>query len=586
MKVDKWLMCVAFMLIHGMGGSAQEARQEMGLEIRQDLTADSADEFFFEAQRQQLLGHNDDAFELLTHCLELNPQSPPALYELAMSYVQLRQDSTAISMMKRAVEMAPENYWYKDALVNLYASANRIDDALRVLEEMSVQYPQKTEVLAMLESLYGSKHDYANMIKTLDKIELKEGKSEQLSLEKFRTYIQMKDEKSAYREMLALAEEYPNDLRYRVLIGDLLLDDGKNDEALKVYREVEAQDPTNMSLMMSMAQYYSVTKQDSLYQLQLERLITNPEMERGRRLAVMNSIVVPNIQQNGDTTKIMQLFRKLLSYPQDDAQMAELCVRYMITRDAPPKSVKPVLEQMLGIDPENGLARSQLLQYAVEANDTDEIVRVCRPAVDYSADDPVFYYYLGIAYFQKDSTVQALDALKRGLTHVKSNSNLLLLTNTYTLIGDLYHKLGNDKLAFEAYDTCLIYRPGDPMVLNNYAYYLSLLKKDLGRAERMSALSLSKDSTNYTYIDTYAWILFQQKKYMEAKVHIDNAMTIMLQDSLKAEDSNIFEHAGDIYSKCGLTDKAVEYWRKAIELGSDQKAIIDRKIRKRKYTED
>ena len=581
-KNKKWLVCWTFMLFFGVGASAQEVRQE----VKQDLVADDADEFFFEAQRQQLLGHNDDAFELLTHSLELNPQSPPTLYELAMSYVRLRQDFTAINMMKKAVEMAPDNYWYKDALVNLYASTNKIDDALKVLEKMSEQYPQKTEVLAMLESLYGSKHDYANMIKTLDKIELKEGKSEQLSLEKFRTYIQMKDEKSAYKEMLALAEEYPNDLRYRVLIGDLLLDDGKNDEALKVYKEVEAQDSTNMSLMMSMAQYYSVTKQDSLYQLQLEKLITNPKMEKERRLAVMNSIVIPNIQQNGDTTKIMQLFRKVLTYPQSDSQMAELCVRYMITRDAPSKSVKPVLEQMLGIDPENGLARSQLLQYAVEENDTDGIVRVCQPAVDYSIDDPVFYYYLGIAYFQKDSTTQALDALKKGLTHVKDNSNLLLLTNTYTLIGDLYHKLGNDKLAFEAYDTCLIYRPEDPMVLNNYAYYLSLLKRDLSKAEKMSALSLSKDSTNYTFIDTYAWILFQQKKYMEAKTYIDNAMTIMLQDSLEADDSNIFEHAGDIYSKCGLTDKAVEYWKKAIELGSDQKAIIDRKIKKKKYIEE
>ena len=121
------------MLFFGVGASAQEVRQE----VKQDLVADDADEFFFEAQRQQLLGHNDDAFELLTHSLELNPQSPPTLYELAMSYVRLRQDSTAINMMKKAVEMAPDNYWYKDALVNLYASTNKIDDALKVLEKIS-----------------------------------------------------------------------------------------------------------------------------------------------------------------------------------------------------------------------------------------------------------------------------------------------------------------------------------------------------------------------------------------------------------------------------------------------------------------
>lgn len=545
-----------------------------------------ADEFFYEGKRMQLLGKQDDAFQLFSHSLELNPNSAAAYYELSSYYIGMRQDSIAESMVKKAVELAPDNYWYKNALVSLYASANKIDDALKVLEDMSVQYPQKTDVLAMLEGLYSSKHDYANVIKTLNKIEQKEGKSEELSLEKFRTYIQMKDEKSAYNEMVALADEYPNDLRYRVLIGDLLLDSGKKDEAFAVYKEVEALDSTNLNLKLSLAQYYSDTQQDSLYQAQLEKVITDPKMDRQKGLAIMNGIILPNVQHNSDTTKIMSLFRKILSYPQPDGDMAELCVRYMIARNAPQNDIKPILHQMLSIDPENVLARSQLLQYAVEENDTNGIVKVCKPAVDFGIDDPIFYYYLGIAYFQQDSSKDAIDVLKKGLTHVKDNSNLSLLTNSYTLIGDLYHKIGMEKEAFEAYDSCLIYRPEDPMVLNNYAYYLSLLKKDLRRAEQMSRLSLQKDSANYTFIDTYAWILFQQKKYAEAKVYIDEAMNIMMQDSIQGEDANIIEHAGDIYSKCGLTQKALEYWQKALQLGSDQNIIIERKIKKRKYLED
>ena len=76
------------------------------------------------------------------------------------------------------------------------------------------------------------------------------------------------------------------------------------------------------------------------------------------------------------------------------------------------------------------------------------------------------------------------------------------------------------------------------------------------------------------------------KKYAEAKVYIDEAMNIMMQDSIQGEDANIIEHAGDIYSKCGLTQKALEYWQKALQLGSDQNIIIERKIKKRKYLED
>lgn len=551
-----------------------------------DSVLREADDFFFEGHRQKLLGHMDAAYELFAHSLELNPESPPTLYEIAMINMQLNKDSLATDQLKKAVRLAPDNYWYRETLATSYNKANDIENAVAVLEEMSVKYPGNTEVLGILEALYNRKQDYKNVIKTLDKIELIEGKSEQLSIEKFRTYFQMKDEESAYKEMRDLADEYPNDLRYRVMMGDLLMDDKKFDEALKEYKEVEKIDPDNIDLQLGLTRYYSAIQNDSLYQMQVEKVVTLPQMEYQRRLILINSLAAQNIEEKGDTTRMMQLLRKTLKCPQQDGRLAELCVRYMIQQDAPVDDIKPVLHQMLEIDPENVLARNQLLQYAVEANDTMGVVKVCKAAVDYSIDDPVFYYYLGIAYFQQDSTALALDALKKCLTHIKDNSNIALIVNSYALIGDLYHTLGKDKEAFEAYDTCLIYRPEEEMVLNNYAYYLSLNKKDLAKAEKMSALSLAKDSTNYTYIDTYAWILFQQKKYKEAKIYIDNAINIMLNDTtLSSLDANIFEHAGDIYSKCGLTEKAVEYWQKALLLGTDQTVIIEKKIKKRKYLE-
>lgn len=544
-----------------------------------------ADEFFLEAHRQQLLGNQDASFELLTHSLELNPYSPPTMYELAFAYIQLRKDSIAIDLMKRAIDYAPENYWYRDALVKLYAQSNRIDDAIGVLEDMSVKYPGKTDVLAMLESLYSTKQDWKNVIKTLDKIENIDGKSEQLSLEKFRTYIVMKDEKSAYKEMVALADEYPNDLRYRVLIGDLLMEDGKTEEAFNVYGQVAQEDPENINLMLSMAEYYKVTSQDSLYNLQLEKVITAPKIDPERRFAIMNNIVIRNIQSQSDTTDLMNIFRKTLSAPQLDAEMCELALRYMVTSKADVSEIRSAAEKMIAIDPEHSAARSLLLQYAVEDNDHDEIIKVCTPAVEYGIDDPVFYYYLGIAQFQKKDYPESIEVLKSLVSRFKDTKILEIITNSYSILGDAYHQMDDDRNAFLYYDTCLVYRPEDPMVLNNYAYYLSLIRKDLDRAERMSALSLQKDSANYTYIDTYAWILFQQKKYKEARQYIDSAVNIMLNDTVDSSSANIFEHAGDIYSKCGLTDKAVEFWQKALSLDNERQAIIEKKIKKRKYIE-
>ncbi|MCM1312505.1 MAG: hypothetical protein NC206_03120 [Bacteroides sp.] len=540
------------------------------------------DYIFFEAQRQRQLGNHAATFDLLTYCREMDPQSAAVCYELSNYWLYLKEEAKARECLEQAVALEPDNYWYKNALVRFYMGKSLMDEALPVLEGMIEQFPEKSELLMMLMGIYHDKQDYANVIKTLNRLETKEGKSEQLSMEKFRIYVQMKDEKNAFKEMSDLAAEYPNDLRYKVLIGDLYLDNDKPEQAYRIYKEVSDIDPANINVMLSLASYYEKTGDNELYQKQLEQLVSNPQLDKQTRLSLMNSFVYQDVQNGGDSVKILRLFEKALESPQTDVAMTELCVRYMVTKKMPQAEIKPLLYNMLEIDPENDLARNQLLSYALQEEDTMGIIHICKPATEYGADDPVYYYYLGIAYFQQDSTQLAIEALRGGLAHVDENSSVTLLTNLYSILGDLYHEAGEDEKAFEAYDSCLIYRPDDALVLNNYAYYLSLHKRDLKKAEEMSARSLEKSGDNPTYLDTFAWILFQQKRYSEAQVYIDSAL-VLLGDSITKEDANIVEHAGDIYFKAGRKEQAVDWWKKARELnGGKASEALEQKIRKQK----
>ena len=301
------------------------------------------------------------------------------------------------------------------------------------------------------------------------------------------------------------------------------------------------------------------------------------------RLRMMQGIVVDNLSQHADTAKVMPLFRSLLAMPQEDTRMAELCARYMMTRLMPKEKVKPVFQQILDINPEEEQARNQLLSYAVQENDTTGIVRLCKTAVDYGTKDPTYHYFLSIAYYQQNRVKEAYEAVLSGLPKVQGSRNLSLFTSMYSVCGDLSHQMGNDAKAFECYDTCLLYRPDDALVLNNYAYYLSLRKQDLKRAEAMSLHSLEKEGNNPTYLDTYAWILFQQKRYEEARVVVDSVL-VLLGDSIDSSDVNLVEHAGDIYFKCGKKERAIQLWQQALSLDPTA-AIVEEKIRKKKYIE-
>ena len=563
------LLIIGFLSFGVLGASAQDPNRS------------KADYFILEGHRQMLLGNNSDAFEMYRHGLQLDPTSSIALSELSHFWQYLRQDSLSLEYMKLATQYEPNNYWNKEALVDFYVNAGKENEAIEVLEQLSKQFPEKEDVLLMLEGLYKQKQDYANVIRVLDALEVKEGKSEQLSIEKFRTFVQMKDEKKAFEEISELAAEYPNDLRYRVLLGDLYVDQEQYEEGLKTFKAIEAEDPTNIYLMTSMLNYYTRTKQDSLYQEQLNKICTNPKLDEDTRLQFLNSLVRQTFQENKDPQPLLDIFEKVRTMPQEDTRILELCTRYMVTLKRPAEEVKPVLQQMLDINPESNMARSLLLEYAVEANDLPEVIRISKPAVDYSIDDPTFYYYLGVAYFQSDSAQLAVKTFKKGLQQIDNKTNLQMLTNMYALMGDAYHQLGDSKHAYECYDSCLLYRPDEAMVLNNYAYYLSLEEKQLNKAEEMSRRSLDKEPDSYTYIDTYAWILFKQKKYAEAKEYIDKALKL-IGDSVQENDATIIEHAGDIYAKCGQKERAVEFWQQAAELGNPSDVLL-KKLKKKKY---
>jgi len=140
----------------------------------------------------------------------------------------------------------------------------------------------------------------------------------------------------------------------------------------------------------------------------------------------------------------------------------------------------------------------------------------------------------------------------------------------YAQIADIYFKFEKKDSAFVNYEASLAANPKNIMVMNNYAYYLSLDKKDLKKAERMSSKTVELEPKNSTYLDTYAWILYQQGNYSLAKFYIERAIENLSKDE---EGGVVLEHYGDILwmnSKDNGKDdaKALELWQKSYNSGN------------------
>ena len=267
----------------------------------------------------------------------------------------------------------------------------------------------------------------------------------------------------------------------------------------------------------------------------------------------------------------------MLAQPQQNDDIATLCAAYMDLKKMPQDSVKAMLQTVLRIAPDNAAARLQLVSYAWDRKDHDEVISLCQEARQYNPEEMAFYYYQGMAYYQEDNHDMALEAFQNGIGVINEDSNPAIVSDFYAVMGDLLHQKGMTREAFEAYDSCLQWKDDNVMCLNNYAYFLSEMNEQLDKAEQMSYKTIKAEPKSATYLDTYAWILFMQQRYSEAKIYIDQALQ---NDS----DSSavITEHAGDIYIQNHEPERAVELWQQALKKDPQNK-LLARKIRQRKY---
>lgn len=504
------------------------------------------DQFFLEAMIQRQKGNNAAAFDLLRHCQELNPEAPEVYYFLAQYYSALKNTEKSVDCFKKAAALQPDNVTYMETLAQIYIRQQDFAQAIPVVEKIYERDKERLDLLEMLFQLYQQVGRNDKAVEVLNRIEAIDGKSERISVAKSEIFTRQGNKKGAIAEIKALAQKYPNDLNYMALYAETMMMNGQVKKALKVYDQILQQEPDNNRVLMSLRTYHQALGHQTVADSLTERVLLNGNATSEERVHLLRQEIAACEQEGGDSTRVLQLFRKMLARPQSDEDMALLCASYMNAKQMPKDSISRVLEQALAIAPDNSMARLQLVGYAWEKEDMDRVVSLCQDARQYNPDEMAFYYYQGIAFYKQEKLDEALSAFKNGIGVIKDDSNPEIVSDFYAVMGDILHQQGQAEEAFAAYDSCLVWKEDNIGCLNNYAYYLSERGERLSKAEEMSYKTIKAEPKNSTYLDTYAWILYMEKRYAEAKIYIEQAVQNLDE---KQDNSVILEHADKIKLK-------------------------------------
>lgn len=535
--------------------------------------------FFLEGARQQAAGNYSAAFDLFEHARKIDPKAAETYFYESLFCSQLKQDSLALAYMQKAIELNPENQTYAEQLGRYYIGSQKYDLAIDAYENLYAKNHDNTDALRILVQLYSQNKDYKSVLKTISRLEVEEGESEQFTLSKMRVYELMDDKKAAYQELKSLVDQHPLDMQYKTMLGNWLVQHNRQKEAYKCFTDVLKEEPDNSYAQMSLYDYYNATCQEQLAEQMLDKILMSPKSDLETKVMMYRSFIQKNESEGGDSTKVIALFDKALNVAHPSAEVAEMRAAYMGLKKMPADSVCRAFEKVLTIAPDNVNARMQLVQMLWNEKKYDLVSLQCKAAQEYNPEEMVFYYFGGMAYYQKDKEEEALREFRLGLAQVNAQSPADLVSDLYAVTGDILHKKGEEQEAFAAYDSCLLWKDDNVMALNNYAYYLSEKGVDLHKAESMSYKTIKAEPNNGTYLDTYAWILFMEERYADAKTYIDQALKN--RDST-ADNSTVLEHAGDIYYMNGMADESVDFWKKAYT-GENQTEVLAWKIKNRQY---
>jgi tetratricopeptide (TPR) repeat protein len=538
------------------------------------------DYFFLEALRLKQKEDYTNAFNALQYALKIDSISSAALFEISHYYLLLNKKNLAWDALKKAVTYSPNNFEYKMALADLSRELGK-NNAIALYEELIKENPEKLELHYYLSNLYIQQNNINKAINALNGLENNMGTNEFISLQKYQLYKQIDKRNEALREIEYLAAKFPAEAKYQILIGDFYLEENKPDKALACYEAAAKKNPDDPYCFIAMSNYYDYEGNADAAMREIEKALKNPSLDIETKLGVLGRYIQSLLTSKKGVESANALFETLMEQHSQDKELNQVYGQFLLSQNKI-EEAKFQFQVVTEALPEKISAWTQLLDIALKEEKPDEIITICNGALIYFPKIPEFYFYKGTACLLKKEYQQAVNTYLEGLETIPPE-NRGLLSSFYGQIADTYYQSNQPEEAYAAYDKALQYNGKNIIVLNNYAYHLSLDKKNLDKAERMAAIAVQIQPDNATYIDTYAWIFFQKENYSLAKFYIESAIS-------KNDEPNgdILEHYGDILFKTGYVDKAVSEWKKALSLKEEQEEntdILKRKIADETYYE-
>ncbi|PUZ21174.1 Tetratricopeptide repeat-containing protein [Chitinophaga costaii] len=536
-----------------------------------------SDSLFFAAQRSKMAGDYKRAVSQFSDVLRVQPQNATVYYELSRLFSQLHNESYSLGFAKRAAAMDTTNRWFQLNLADALTNDSRFDSAALIYDRLSRLYPDNDDYLYNKGLLLSRAGDTEGALDAFDSLEKRSGVVEEVVYQKQRMLLKLSRIDEAAAEIQQLINQNPTELRYYQLLAALYDANDRTEEARKNYEYILSRDPNDTHALMALSSYAKKNNDTTTYWKYLTRAFASPDFSIDEKVAY----IYPFLQMATiDSSKLREALTlsSLIVQAHPTAAKGYALRGDIYSQTEQLDSALADYNQAITLDSSRFTVWYQEMLIYSRMNNSQALLDASNLVNRRFPHEFMGFYFNGMANYLLKHYPETIAALKKA---IEVGADKKMLANIYSLLGDTYHAMDNDLQSDSSYELALALQPEDPLVLNNYSYYLSVRGVQLEKAEQMSRASLELEPESPNYMDTYAWILFRLGRYTDAKTWMEKA----LQYPASQDSPGMLEHYGDILFNLKDADKAVEYWQKARDKGGDS-SLLARKIAEKRYIPD
>lgn len=520
---------------------------------------------FTEATKQKIFANYNQAINLFFKCVEINPKSAAAYYQLSDIYLTNGDKERALNFARIASKLNNKNIWYKLQLARIYQSIGKKDSTIVVYKKIVKSNPKKFEYQFNLSLLYVEVGENRKAIGILKELEDTNGLTEEIALALYQIYSNLKENRNCVKVLKEAIRKYPEETKFYGLLAEHYASNTDYESALKYYQELLNLNPDNEKGLLSIIEFYRVNgKYDESFNYS-SSFIRNDNFKLQDKIEIVVGYLNDAKLFENSKPQVKEFIDFLLKNYNEDAKVHTLSADFNIKTN----NLLGAKEELLFVTQKldnNYVLWEQLFYVLSSLSDYEYIYNISDKVLTKFNDKPIIYLFRGISAYQLKKYNEAINVLLAGIKYIRNSNELEV--QFFTFLGETYNSLNdyaNSDLFFEkalAIETLNLY------VLNNYSYYLAVRNDKLDTALSYIQKCRDIEPNNLNYLETFGYVLFKKGNFIEAKTVYEKAIEL---GGIK--NSNTIEHYLEILCKLELKELIKKYFKIFLDLGNDNEHI-------------